>query len=185
MRFKVLHIIGFAVLILLTLLLLARQSLTALLVTSIIFALVIIIKLILALIDDELSYTHALITGTLFLSLGFLIINYMGSTTITTVFLGSTLIFTYMVMIILIMVSGWRTYKAVDKLVDVMSAEQKQQKKESLPAQALIEEPPRFTAKKSEEGEWIEIKIQKPKKTVKKAVRKATKKKSSKKSSRK
>lgn len=58
-----------------------------------------------------------------------------------------------------------------------MSTEEKNEHKESVPAQTLIEEPPRFTAKKGDEGEWVEIKIQKPKKkTVKKTSRKTSKK---------
>ncbi len=178
MRHKSILIAGFALLIFLTILLLSRQSLISQLTLSILYGLIIIVQLIFLLIDDELSMAHAFVTFTLFTSLAYLIINLMGTATLSTFLLGALFILLFLVSIVLILVYDWKQYTMFDKMFN-----SKKQKEDVIPVESLIEEPPHFRIKNDDEGEWVELQIKPAKSAVtakKSSVKKTAKKKATK-----
>lgn len=177
MRHKSVLIAGFALLIFLTVLLLSRQSLVSQLTISILYAITIIVQLVFLLIDDELSAAHAFITGVLFTSLAYLVINLMGSATLSTFFLGALYILLFLVAIVLILVYDWKQYTMFDKMFTVKHGKRT---KSMIPVESLIDEPPHFRLKNDDEGEWVELQLKpennKAKKyTSKKATKRAKK----------
>lgn len=183
MRHKSVLIGGFALLIFLTVLLLSRQSLVSQLTISILYAIIIIVQLVFLLIDDELSLAHAFVTGVLFTSLAYLVINLMGSATLSTFFLGTLFILLFLVAVVLVLVYDWKQYTMFDKMFTVKKG---RKTKNMVPIEDLIDEPPHFRLKNDDEGEWVELQI-KPEnnkakkytsKTAKTAKRKTTARKS-------
>ena len=156
MRHKSVLITGFAVLIFLTVLLLSRQSLLSQLTISILYAVMIIVQLVFLLIDDELSMAHAFVTGVLFTSLAYLVINLMGPSTLSTFFLGMLFILLFLVAIVLIIVYDWTKYTMFDKMFTVKKGSKT---KNMTPIEELIDEPPHFRLKNDDEGEWVELQV--------------------------
>lgn len=174
MRHKSVLIAGFALLIFLTVLLLSRQSLVSQLTISILYAAIIIVQLVFLLIDDELSAPHAFVTGVLFTSLAYLVINLMGSTTLSTFLLGALFILLFLVAIVLILVYDWKQYTMFDKMFTVKHG---RKTKSMIPVESLIDEPPHFRIKNDDEGEWVELQLKPQRNRAKKYTSAAKRKK--------
>lgn len=186
MRFRTALITSLAILILLILLLLGQQTLVSQLMLSILFGMIIIFQLILLLIDDEFSVSHIFITGSLFLSLGYLVLNILGKPSLSTFFLGGMFILLYLLDMVLILIYNWKQYTMFDRMIASMQDKnedfQRPKAPPVVPVERLIDEPPHVRLRHNDEEEWVEIKIKKSKKaTRKKAAKKIAKKKSSRK----
>jgi len=116
----------------------------------------IIVQLVFLLIDDELSMAHAFVTGVLFTSLAYLVINLMGPSTLSTFFLGMLFILLFLVAIVLIIVYDWTKYTMFDKMFTVKKGSKT---KNMTPIEELIDEPPHFRLKNDDEGEWVELQV--------------------------
>ncbi|MBR9702551.1 hypothetical protein GOV10_00815 [Candidatus Woesearchaeota archaeon] len=173
MRFRAVYIIGLAVLVALTILMLGPLATNYLLGIAVGALCIVLLVLLFVLFDNEFSSAHAMMTGLLFLTIAYLVLMVMGEPSLTTFFLGAMFVVLYLVMVAIISLHGWRSYKSFDKAIDAMrDKKQKKSTPEYVPVGHSVEEPPRVAVKEDDDGEWIEIKVKKPKKAAKKYKRK-------------
>lgn len=183
MRFRVAYIVGLAILVALTIFMLGPLATNYLLGIAVGALCVVLLLLFFILFDNEFSSAHALLTGLLFLSMAYLVLMVMGEPSLTTFFLGAMFVVLYLVLVAIISLHGWRSYKSFDRAIEAMRDKKELLDKKETRARRkdadeyiehLVQEPPRVAVTEDDDGEWIEIKVKKttPTKTTKKTARK-------------